>query len=242
MEASPADKFISSLKLIHDRVILAEKAEISLFIGDFIKACLTMTASEATAVLARLQDSGAIKVIEISEKANSDGGYAMDAWSHLRFLGTYQRPKFDPDHLERNQLDESKLLSIQVNPGFLDVFSARVNTGITDAFRKIVLSENGIGEIDAQLKLDPIRWHCPIDRSAVATLLKEGESVSYWLEKFARKEFAYCKDRRHPNRFWIENGKISMGIAMMDPKEMVQKEDVVDNEIAGAKMEAHLES
>lgn len=242
METGPSEKFVSALKLIRDRVGLAEKAEITLFISDFIKACPTTMASEVTAVLARLQGLGAIKVIQISEKANSDGGYTLDTWSPLRLLGTYHRPHFDLDHLERNQLDESKVLSIQVNPGFLDVFSARVNTGISGAFRKIVLSENGIQEIDAQLKLNPIRWHCPIDRSTVATLLKEDESVSYWLEKFARGEFAYCKDRRHPNRFWIENGKISMGIAMMDPEEIAQKEDVVDNVTADAKMAAHLES
>jgi hypothetical protein len=204
-----AEKFKKICEVIYDRVAVADRARVFIFIGDFIQADKNIAIGEALAGLTRLQDQGAIHIDAIGQKANTPGGYDFNS---LNISMLYRDPSYDERHPDRNKLSPDNLLTVSVGPGFLDVCSEQFGSPFPDAIvKKIIMEQQSLKDIDENLKKNPIKWNCPICRSSVGTLGKEGETVASQLEKFARGEYMKCKDRRHPNRFWIEDGKIRFG-------------------------------
>ncbi len=222
MTSSPEAKTAAVLQLINDRIVVTDSEKIAVFVGDFVDAGDKITTGDAAAILNRLQKNGAIRILEIGTRSNSDGGYTLENMLH-KGLFTYQGPSYNLERVDRNRLNADNLITFRVEPNFLEICTT------SDSARKIILAGQGVREMEDHLKSNPMTWSCPIDRSNVALLLKPEESIATWMDKFARGEYGHCKDRRHPNRFWIEDGKIRFGTVSIPVTEALPVKKKIDD-------------
>jgi hypothetical protein len=227
-----SDRFKKICKIIHDRVALADSKIVSIFIGDFTDE--NSSVGDAVAAITRLVKSSAIRIIHIEKKANTEGGAFLKGIDFPRFMMETRDPTYDLTHLDHNHLHVENILIISVETDFLGICSERLGYGFPESSVRTAIINQTVKDIEDEVKKNPIKWHCPICRSSVGTLGEENKTIASYLEHFTHGEYINCKDRRHPNRFWIEDGKIRFGTALIPmsdlQKKVVDKESVDVNE------------
>lgn len=115
--------------------------------------------------------------------------------------------RFYETMLSLEQNGDIEILDLRKYGGIFTEFVFSISPVNIPRFKDIVKIVPAYSKFEENLRNKPLVWHCPLCRSHIANLDSK-ETVGDYLERFGRKDFAKCKDRRHLNRFWIEGDMI----------------------------------